>query len=215
MISILLAEDHQIVRTGIKLLINSQPDMEVMYEAIDGEEAVSMALTNKPDIVVMDLNMPKKNGILSTKQIHKADKNIKVIILTMYDDKEYIIRALQAGASGYLLKRDNEDNLIEAIRTVHMGEAYLHQTAITFLLEHYTQHISNLEENNYSRLTVREEEILTLLAKGYTNREISEILFVSIKTIESYKSKIMGKLNLKSRKDIIEYAVKHRLLDFM
>lgn len=214
MISILLVDDHPIVRSGIKLLINSQLDMEVKYEAKDGEEAVHKALTFNPDLVIMDINMPKKNGILSTKQIHEVDKNIKVIMLTMHDEKEYIIRALQAGALGYILKSDNEHHLIDAIRIVHSGNTYLHQTATTFLLEHYVQHFNRTTDEDPSILTGREEEILTLLAKGYTNREISELLFISIKTVESCKSKMMEKLNLKLRKDIIRYAAKHKLLIF-
>ncbi|WP_062109083.1 response regulator [Bacillus niameyensis] len=214
MISILLADDHSIVRSGIKLLIDSQTDMKVNYEAENGEEAVLIALEKNPDIVIMDLNMPKINGLVATRQIKETKSDIKIIVLTMHDDREYIFRVLQAGASSYLLKSNHDNDLIEAIRTVHQGGAYLYPEATKHLLEDYIRK-SNEEMKNLQILTGREQAVLSYLAKGYTNREISEQLFLSIKTIESHRSKIMEKLDLKSRPDLVKYAIKNGLLDFV
>ncbi|MFS0574563.1 response regulator transcription factor [Sporosarcina sp. 179-K 3D1 HS] len=214
MISVLVVDDHAIVRSGIKLMIESQSDMKVIGEAEDGEEAVQKALEMVPDIVIMDLNMPKKNGMVATKQITEANDQIKVIVLTMHDDKEYIFRALQAGATSYLLKSHHENDLIEAIRTVSKGEAYLYPNATKFLLEDYIRKSSATHDDNLMKLSGREQEVLTYLAKGYTNREAAEQLFVSIKTIESHRSKIMEKLDLKTRPALVEYAAKNGFLDF-
>lgn len=215
MISVLLADDHAIVRSGIKHMINSQSDMEVLFEAENGEEVVNISLENQPDIVIMDLNMPKKSGLVATKQIHEANSEIKIIVLTMHESKEYLFHSLQAGASSYLLKSYHEDDLIEAIRTVHRGEAYLYPNATKLLLEEYMKKTDSSSEEDYNqKLTGREQEVLAYLAKGYTNREIAEQLFLSIKTIESHKSKIMGKLNLKTRPDLIKFALKNGYLDF-
>lgn len=213
MISVLLADDHSIVRAGIKLLIDSQPDMTVCCEAVDGEEAVHKALTKNPDVVVMDLNMPKINGLIATKQINEENANIKIIALTMYDDQEYIFRVLQAGASGYLLKSHHENDLIEAIRTVYRGEAYLYPNAIKLVLQDYMKRAKNYNES-MQQLTGREQEVLSYLAKGYTNREVAEKLYVSIKTIESHRAKIMEKLNLQTRHELVKYAIKNGFLDF-
>lgn len=214
MIEVLVADDHAIVRSGIKLLINGQSDLNVIGEAEDGEEAVNMALEKCPDIVIMDLNMPKKSGLIATKQITEMNPDIKIIVLTMHDDKEYIFRVLQAGASSYLLKSHPETDLIEAIRTVHKGEAYLYPNATKLLLEDYIRKSSVNNEDNLMKLSGREQEVLSFLAKGYTNREAAEQLFLSIKTIESHRSKIMEKLDLKTRPALVEYAAKNGFLDF-
>lgn len=214
MISVLLADDHAIVRSGVKYMIDCQPDMKVVYEAENGEEVVHKTLENQPDVVIMDLNMPKKSGLLATKQIHEVNSDIKIIVLTMHESKEYLFRALQAGASSYILKSYNEDDLIDAIRTVHDGNAYLYPKATKLVLEEYMKKSVLSEEDNYQKLTGREQEVLSHLAKGYTNREIAEQLFLSIKTIESYRAKIMEKLNLKTRPDLIKFALKNGYLDF-
>lgn len=216
MIRIIIADDHTIVRSGISMMINDQEGMEVVGEAEDGNEVIKKALKLKPDIVIMDLNMPPgKNGLLATKQLKELAPEIQIIVLTMHDDNEYIFRVLQAGASGYILKSADDMELIEAIRSVHRGEAYLYPKATKVLIESYFNYSEkdNLH-NNLSKLTGREEETLSLLAKGYTNREIAEKLFLSVKTIESYRSKIMEKLNLKTRPDLVKFALKNGLLDF-
>lgn len=213
MISVLLADDHAIVRSGIKHMINSQTDMMVIDEAENGEEVVHKALEIKPDVIIMDLNMPKKSGLVATKQINEANNNVKIIVLTMHEGKEYLFHALQAGASSYLLKSYHENDLIEAIRTVYRGEAYLYPNATKLLLEEYMKK-SDANESDLQKLTGREQEVLSYLAKGYTNREVGEKLFLSVKTIESHKAKIMDKLQLKTRPDLVRFAVKNGYLDF-
>ena len=213
MISVLLADDHAIVRSGIKHMINSQTDMEVIDEAENGEEVVQKAFDKQPDVIIMDLNMPKKSGLVATKQINEADSKSKIIVLTMHEGKEYLFNALQAGASSYLLKSYHEDDLIKAIRTVYRGEAYLYPNATKLLLEEYMKK-SDANKDELNKLTGREQEVLSYLAKGYTNREIGEMLFLSVKTIESYKSKIMEKLQLKTRPDLVKFAAKNGYLDF-
>lgn len=214
MISVLVADDHSIVRAGISLMINNHEGMKVIGEAEDGEEAVQKALQLQPDVIIMDLNMPKVSGLVATKQINEANPDIKIIVLTMHDDREYIFRVIQAGASSYLLKSHPENDLIEAIRTVHRGEAYLYPNATRMVLEDYIQKSSSATEDNLMKLTGREQEVLSYLAKGYTNREAGEQLFLSTKTIESHRSKIMEKLNLKTRPALVEYAAKNGFLDF-
>ncbi|MHA6250417.1 response regulator transcription factor [Oceanobacillus sp. CAU 1775] len=209
MITVLLAEDHAIVRSGVKLLINNQPDMKVLSEAVDGEEAVQLALTTKPDIVIMDLNMPKLNGFEAMKRIKEANCANQIIVLTMHEDRAYIFRALQAGASSYILKSHEENDLIEAIRAVNRGEAYLYPEATKFVLEDYLN-----KEKEFVKLTDREDEVLSYLVMGYTNREVAEQLFLSVKTVEAHRSSIMGKLNLKTRSDLVKYALKHGYFDF-
>lgn len=214
MITVLLADDHSIVRSGLRHIINSQSDMSVIDEAENGEEAVMKALNKGPDVVVMDLNMPKKSGLVATKQITEANNDIKIIVLTMHESKEYLYRVLQAGASSYLLKSYNEDDLVEAIRTVYRGEAYLYPDATRLLLEDYMKRTSTSVEDNHTKLSGREQEVLSYLAKGYTNKEIADLLYLSIKTVEAHKSKIMGKLDLKTRVDLVRFAVKNGYLDF-
>src|SRR5690625_299489 len=186
--------------------------MEVISEAKDGEEAVHKAIELEPNVVIMDLKMPKKNGLLATKQINEANNDIKIIVLTMYDEKEYIFRVLQAGASSFLLKSHHEDDLIKAIRAVSEGEAYLYPNATKLLLNDY---IKKSNKERIQKLTGREQEVLSYLAKGYTNREVSEKLFLSIKTIESHRSNIMKKLNLQTRHELVKYAIKNGFLDFV
>lgn len=215
-IKILIADDHTIVRAGLEMMVNEQDDMEVIGTASDGQEAFHKALELKPDIVLMDLNMPPgENGLIATKRLKEAAPDIKVLILTMHDDKEYIFRVLQAGASGYVLKSADDLDLIQAIRTVYKDEAYLYPKATKLLIENYMEKVSKGEqEDRFDSLTPREEEVLSYFAKGYTNKEIAEMLFLSVKTVESHKSKIMDKLGLRTRPELVKYALKHGLLDF-
>lgn len=215
-IKILIADDHTIVRAGLEMMVNEQEDMTVIGTASDGQEAYQKALQLKPDIVLMDLNMPPgENGLIATKRLKEAAPEMKILVLTMHDDKEYIFRALQAGASGYVLKSADDLDLIQAIRTVYKDEAYLYPKATKILIEDYMDKVLKGEQDDvFGTLTAREEEVLSYFAKGYTNKEIAEMLYVSVKTIESHKSKIMDKLGLRTRPELVKYALKHGLLDF-
>lgn len=215
-IRIIIADDHAIVRSGLEMLVNMQEDMEVIDTACDGSEAFQKAIELKPDIVIMDLNMsPGENGLTATRRLKEAIPETKVLVLTMHDDREYIFRVLQAGASGYILKSAEDLDLINAIRTVEKGEAYLYPKAQKLLIEEYMERITNEGKDDvFNLLSTREQEVLEYIAKGYTNKEIADILYLSVKTIESHKSKIMEKLQLRTRPELVKYALKQGLLDF-
>ncbi len=215
-IRVLIADDHAVVRSGLSMLINAQEDMEVVGTAADGKEAVEKALELRPDIVLMDLSMPPgENGLSATTRLKEAAPEIEILVLTMHDDEEYLFRVLQAGASGYILKSAPDMDLIAAIRTVHQGAAYLYPSATKSLIQEFLQRVQRGEDaNQYHVLTDREREILVLIAKGYSNKEIAELLVVSVKTVETHKTKIMEKLHLKTRPELVRYAVKKGLLDF-
>ncbi|KPC70302.1 histidine kinase [Thermoactinomyces vulgaris] len=214
---VLIADDHAIVRSGLTLLINSQPDMEVVGAAMDGKEAVDLSLELQPDIVLMDLSMPPgENGLTATKKLKEAAPEINVLILTMHDDEEYLFRVLHAGASGYILKNAEDMELIRAIQTVSQGAAYLYPSATKMLIQEFLNRVQIGEQlEDYHILTQREQEVLSLIAQGYTNKEIAEKLVLSVKTIESHKANIMEKLHLKTRPELVRYALKKGLLDFV
>lgn len=215
-IRIIIADDHAIVRSGLEMMVNMQEDMEVIDTACDGNEAFQKAIQYKPDIVIMDLNMsPGENGLTATRRLKEAIPETKVLVLTMHDDREYIFRVLQAGASGYILKSAEDLDLINAIRTVEKGEAYLYPKAQKLLIEGYMDRITHEGTSDvFNLLSTREQEVLEYIAKGYTNKEIADILYLSVKTIESHKSKIMEKLQLRTRPELVKYALKQGLLDF-
>lgn len=216
-IRILIADDHAIVRSGLSMLINSQKDMEVIATAADGSEAFDKAMELKPDLVLMDLSMPPgENGLSATTRLHEAAPEIQVLVLTMHDDEEYLFRVLQAGASGYILKSAPDMDLISAIRTIHGGQAYLYPSATKTLITEFIQRAQRGggDPDSFQLLTDREQEILKLIAMGYSNKEIGEKLFVSVKTVETHKSKIMDKLQVKTRPELVRYAMKKGLLDF-
>lgn len=215
-IRVLICDDHAIVRTGLSMLINAQNDMEVVGMAAEGKEAFEKAMELKPDVVLMDLSMPPgENGLSATKRIKQAEADMNILVLTMHDDEEYLFRVLQAGASGYILKSAPDLDLIIAIRTVHKGSAYLYPSATKSLILEFLQMVQKGEEKaKYEILTDREREVLVLVAKGFSNKEIAEQLTVSVKTIETHKAKIMEKLHLKTRPELVRYAMKKGLLDF-
>lgn len=196
------------------MLISKQTDMEVVAEAADGEEAVEKTTALKPDLIIMDLSMPPgKNGLDATIEIKKAFPHIHVLILTMHDDEDLLFQVLKAGASGYILKNALDSDLISAIRHVANGEVFLYSLAEQKLVEDVLTRLKN--EDAFSQeptLSEREREILVLIAKGYSNKEIAELLYISVKTVESHKSNLMGKLGLRKRHELVSYAMKRGLL---
>ncbi|RXT07090.1 response regulator transcription factor [Ammoniphilus sp. CFH 90114] len=213
-IRVLIADDHHVVRSGLSMLIGSQDDMEVIGTASDGIDAYHKALELKPDVIIMDVNMPGENGLSATTKIKAMAPEIEILILTMHDNKEYLFHMLKAGASGYLLKNAHDSDLMNAIRTVHSGAAYLYPSAAKILIEEFVTKVERgAETDQYDLLTEREKEILPLITLGYSYKEISEKLYVSVKTVESYKMKIMEKLQLKTRPELINYALKKGLLE--
>lgn len=214
MISVLIADDHSMVRSGLKHIIDEQSDMKVISEATNGVEAVEKTLELQPDVIIMDLKMPQKNGLIATEQILEQDGATKIIVLTMYDEKEYMLRILQAGALGFLLKSHGADELLDAIRAVYKGEAYLPPSATKVLIKEYANR-ENKGKQGGRKLSPREKEVLAYIAKGYTNKEVSEKLYVSIKTVESHRSNIMQKLNIQNRHELVKYAVQKGFMDFI
>lgn len=213
---IVIADDHAVVRSGFSMILNYQPDMDVVATAADGIEAYQMVAKHNPDVILMDLSMPPgESGLIATGKISSDFPNTRILILTMYDEEEYLFHVLKNGASGYVLKNAPDEELLNAIRTVYNGETYIHSKMATSLVRQFIKKESdNTETDPFDLLTNREIEILPLVAKGYGNKEIAEKLFISVKTVEVHKSKIMEKLGLKSKPELVEYALKKKLLDF-
>lgn len=215
MIKILLVDDHAVVRSGLRMLLNTNPEIEVIGEASEGNEGIKKALKLKPNVVVMDLSMPHgKDGLTATAELKKQMPEINILILTMHDDEEYLFRAVQAGASGCILKSAPHDELMSAIESVANGDAYLHPAATKRLMEEYLGSIKHDSHDTYHLLSDREKEVLTLVAKGYANKEIAEQLVISVKTVETHKGNLMEKLQMKTRPELVEYAVKKGLLGY-
>ncbi|MCT2194050.1 MULTISPECIES: response regulator [Paenibacillus] len=213
---VVIADDHAVVRSGFAMIINFQEDMEVVATAADGIEAYKMVAKHRPDILLMDLSMPPgESGLIATAKIHEDFPETNIIILTMHDDEEYLFHVLKKGARGYVLKNSPDEQLVSAIRMVHQGGVYIHPKLASSLVREFVSQDQQADENNpYQLLSTREVEILPLVAKGYGNKEIAEMLHISVKTVEAHKAKIMEKLNLKSRPELVEYAIKKKLLDF-
>ncbi len=215
MIKILLVDDHAVVRMGLTMLLNTNPLMEVIGEASEGNEGIQKALKLKPNVVVMDLSMPHgKDGLTATAELKKLMPEVNILILTMHDDEEYLFRAIQAGASGCILKSAPHDELMSAIESVAKGDAYLHPSATKRLMEEYIEGMKHDNTDSLNHLSDREKEVLTLIAKGYSNKEIAEQLVISVKTVETHKGNVMEKLQMKTRPELVEYALKKGLVSF-
>ncbi len=204
---VLIAEDHQTVREGVKLLVNSQPDMEVIGEADDGEMAVKEAVRLGPDLLLMDISMPNLNGLRATKRLRSVIPNLKILILTRHTDDGYLQQLIGAGANGYVLKQSAPTELINAIRSIRDGNAYLDPSLTRKVMGGYVNRATSLRGESKGDLSDRENEVLRLIAFGYSNKEIGAKLDLSIKTIEAHKSNAMRKLGISSRIDIVKYAI--------
>ncbi len=213
---IVIADDHAIVRSGFSMILNYQSDMEVVALAADGIEAYRMVAKHQPDILILDLSMPPgESGLIATGKIKEDFPQTKILILTMHDDEEYLFYVLKNGASGYMLKNAPDEELLLAIRTIYTGGTYIHPKMATSLVREFVNKDQKIKQADpFELLSKREIEVLPLIAKGYGNKEIAQKLFISVKTVEAHKAKIMGKLNLKSRPELVEYAMKKKLLNF-
>src|SRR5512145_3355343 len=213
---IAIAEDHTILREGLKALLSSNADLEVVGEAEDGREAVRIALELKPDLMLMDLSMPKLNGIEAIKEIKRQCPEIKVLILTVYKTEEYVLASLQAGADGYILKEANHAEFLMAIKNVLMGKNYLSPEISGKVIEGYIrgkQHDSATPHTIWDTLTSREREILKLVGEGYKNREIADDLCISMKTVEKHRENLMKKLDLHTASALTSYAIEKGLVN--
>ena len=223
-IHVLLVDDHQILRDGLRALFAAQPDIVVVGDARDGVEALEQVDALTPDVVVMDLVMPRMNGIEATKRIHESHPGVKVLILSMYDDDEYVQRVIQAGAAGYALKGVASDELVRAIREVHRGSSFLQPAIAAKLIEDYVRRVRDdalpatapLEGEpggDDEPLTQREREVLTLIAEGGTNQVVADALGLSRKTVESHRANIMRKLGAHDVTELVRYAVRTGLIN--
>jgi two-component system response regulator NreC len=206
---VLIAEDHVIVREGLRALLEAQADIEVVGEATDGEETVIKTKEVQPDIVLMDITMPVMNGLEATRLIKQYSPDVKILVLTMHEGDEYFFEFLYAGASGYFIKGGSSTELISALRAVWHGDVFLYPTMAKKLLGDYLQRVgTGSDKESYDGLTNREREILKLIAEGNTNQEIAQLLFLSITTVQTHRAHIMAKLGLRSPTELVKYAIR-------
>ena len=208
-IRVLVVDDHAIMRDGIRAMLSVVDDVDVIGEAADGKQAVERVQEMEPDVVVMDIAMPDMDGIEATRRIQKKSPRVRLLILTQHDNKEYILSAIKAGASGYVPKRALGSDLVTAIRAVHKGQSFLYPSAARALIDDYRWQTEG--KDPYDSLTPREREVLKMIADGYTSRAIAEKLIVSLKTVLGHRTKIMGKLDLHNRTELIKYAMRKGL----
>jgi DNA-binding NarL/FixJ family response regulator len=206
---VMIADDHGIVRSGLRLLLEREPDIEVVGEASDGIEARKMAIAERPDLAILDVKMPKLTGLQATREIREQAPEVAVLILSMHDDERYLFEALKAGASGYVLKRQADQDLIEAIRAVERGEPFLTPDAQRALI----RDVLDREVDRSHELTPREEEVVKLVAEAHTNKEIAEILHLAEKTVENHRANAMRKLGMRDRVELVRYAIRRGLIE--
>lgn len=212
-IRVLLADDHAVLRSGLRLLIEKQPGVEVVGEAGDGDEALARVKALKPDLVLLDINMPGLDGLSALPRIRQESPNSRVLMLTMHDDVSYLQEALRAGAAGYVLKRAVDNELLMAIQAVMRGETYVHSAMTQKLMESYAAPPVRSDGDPWATLSEREYDVMRRVALGYTNGEIADELHLSVKTVESYRARGMEKLELETRAQVVQSALKHGHLD--
>ncbi|OFX32721.1 MAG: DNA-binding response regulator [Armatimonadetes bacterium RBG_16_67_12] len=214
-IRVLIVDDHAIVREGVRMILSAHPDIQVVGEAGSGEQAVAMAQTLHPNVVVMDISMPGMNGIEATQQIRQRTSDVNVLALTMHEDDHYVFQLLKAGAAGYVLKRAAATDLVDAVRASHRGEAFLYPSVAKSVVTDYLRRVEQGEASRkpYDGLTGREREVLALIAEGHTNQEIAGRLFISIKTVQTHRAHIFEKLGLHDRTELVRYAIRVGLID--
>ena len=208
---ILIADDHAIVRSGLKKVLDAKPDMEVVAEAEDGAEAVERALGEDVHLAILDVSMPRMTGIQAAAELHKRKPELRVLILSMHDSEQFLFEALKAGASGYVLKSGADTDIVDACRAAMRGESYLYPSAVTTLVRDYVER-GGLGEEQFDVLTPRELEVLKLIAEAYTSKEIAKELFISIKTVERHRQNILDKLGMSDRVELTRYAIRRGLI---
>lgn len=207
-IKVLVVDDHAMLRDGVRALLDNYDDVEIVGEASEGKEAVEKTEELSPDVVVMDIVMPGMDGLEATRRISKKYPDVKVLILTQYENREYILSSIKAGATGYLPKRALGSELVSAIRAMYRGESFLYPSAAAVLIDDY---LNQVDDEPYDRLTDKEREIFKLIVDGCTSREISEKLFISLRTVLTYRTKIMKKLYVQNHVELVKYALRKGL----
>jgi len=213
-IRVMIADDHAILRSGLKLLVNAQSDMEVAGEASDGLQAIEIAYAHKPDVALLDLTMPRAGGMEALRKVVKQCPNTRIVVLTMHDDAAYLRSVLAAGASGYVLKRSVDADLLSAIRAVHSGGTFIDPNLANVLVQDVLtkKNARSARTSETKILSDRELQVLGLVAQGYSSQEIAKQIFISVKTVETYRSRLAGKLGLRTRSDMVRYAIQMGIL---
>jgi DNA-binding NarL/FixJ family response regulator len=208
---ILIADDHGIVRSGLKKVLDARPDLEVVAEAEDGAEAVDKALEEDIDLAILDVSMPRMTGIQAAAELHKRKPELKTLMLSMHDSEQFLFEALRAGASGYVLKSGADTDIVDAVRAAMRGDSYLYPSAVTSLVRDYVERGGRGEEE-FDVLTPRELEVLKLIAEAYTSKQIADALFISIKTVDRHRQNILDKLGMRDRVELTRYAIRRGLI---
>ncbi|MFI1731597.1 response regulator [Streptomyces acidicola] len=210
---ILLADDHALVRRGVRLILDSEPDLTVIAEADNGAEALTQARTHRPDLAILDIAMPRLTGLQAARELSRTEPDLRILILTMYDNEQYFFEALAAGASGYVLKSVADRDLVEACRATMRGEPFLYPGAVNALIRNYLDLAREGRALPARAITDREEEILKLVAEGHTSQEIADLLVISPKTVERHRANLLQKLGLKDRLELTRYAIRVGLIE--
>jgi DNA-binding NarL/FixJ family response regulator len=210
---ILLADDHAMVRRGLRLVLDAEPDLEVVDEASDGAEALDRVLQGDVDLAILDVTMPRMTGLQAARELNRRGSGAKVLVLSMHDNEQYLYEALKAGASGYVLKSAAHKDLVEACRAAMRGEPFLYPGAVTALIKDFLAHANDGAPSRENPLTPREEDVTKLIAEGHTSKEIAALLVLSEKTVERHRANILEKLGLRDRVDLTRYAIRRGLID--
>jgi DNA-binding NarL/FixJ family response regulator len=210
---IVLADDHAMVRRGLRLVLDSEPDLEVVGEAEDGAAAIELCLQENVDLAVLDVTMPRMTGLQAARELHKRRPELRILILSMHDNEQYLYEALKAGASGYVLKSAADRDLVGACRAAMRGEPFLYPGAVTALIRDFLAHAHDGAPARENPLSPREEEVTKLIAEGHTTREIAQLLVLSEKTVERHRANILEKLGLRDRVDLTRYAIRRGLIE--
>ncbi|MFC8248010.1 response regulator [Streptomyces chartreusis] len=212
-IRILLADDHALVRRGVRLILDREPDLQVVAEAGDGAEAVEEARKQDIDLAILDIAMPRMTGLQATRELSALKPDLRILMLTMHDNEQYLFQALKAGACGYVLKSVADRDLVAACRAAMRNEPFLYPGAVTALIRNYLDRVRNGEEDADRLLTPREEEVLKLVAEGHSSKEIAELLFISVKTVHRHRANLLHKLGLRDRLELTRYAIRSGLIE--
>ncbi|MFH9475393.1 response regulator [Streptomyces anulatus] len=210
---ILLADDHALVRRGVRLILDGEPDLTVVAEAGDGAEAIEMARAERPDLVILDIAMPRLTGLQAARELSRVMPGLRILMLTMYDNEQYFFEALKAGAAGYVLKSVADRDLVEACRAAMRDEPFLYPGAVTALIRNFLDRAKDGEDLPPRAITEREEEILKLVAEGHSSKEIAELLVISVKTVERHRANLLQKLGLRDRLELTRYAIRAGLIE--